>query len=338
MSEVIVTHAPTTPRRYAWWIIRVQARVPLLQMLALVFTFAIGAATLPGLATWPSARIMLVLASLAGLAAVGQTMLILIGGFDVSIAGIIVASALIVTQVKEKWGVSFGVALLVAIGGAAVLGALAGQICHRLNVQPLIVTLATGAIAVGLAQTQVPTGLTFGANAPNWLVNLASPSGKTFGVGIPPLVVVWAGVAIVMTLFLHRTVPGRWLLATGASRRAAEYALINTRLVWTAAFAVSAIASVFVGLMVAGFGGAITTNSGNPYLFQSVVVVILGGTLLGGPGDYIRTVVGALFVTVVSMVLVGHGATMAEQEMVLGGAVLGVMALYGRQRRVRDQV
>jgi ribose transport system permease protein len=317
---------------------QLQARFPILQAVALVVAFAIGAATLPGLATWQSGKIILVLASLAGLAAVGQTLLILMGGFDLSIAGIVVASALIVTQVKEAWGVSFGTALLVALAGAGALGALAGQICHRLNIQPLIVTLATGSIAAGLAQTQTPVGLTFGANAPDWLVRVSSPGGKTFGIDIPPLPVIWAGAAVVMTIFLHRTVAGRRLLATGANQRAANYALINTRRVWTLTFVFSAIASVFLGLFVAGFGGAITTSSGNPYLFQSVVVVILGGTIFGGPGDYLRTVVGALFVTVVNVVLVGHGATEAEQQMIFGAAVLLVVALYGRQRRIRDRV
>jgi ribose transport system permease protein len=317
---------------------RLQARFPILQAIALVIVFAVGAATLPGLATWPSAKIILVLASLAGLAAVGQTLLILMGGFDLSIAGIVVASALIVTQVRDEWGVSFVVALLVALVGAALLGALAGQLCHRLNIQPLIVTLATGTIATGLAYTQTPIGVTFGASAPPWLINLASPSGQTFGVDVPPLLIIWIGVTIVMTVFLHRTAQGRRLLATGANPRAANYSLINTRRVWTLTFTFSAICSVFLGLAVAGFGGSITTASGNPYLFQSVVVVILGGTIFGGPGDYLRTVVGALFLTVVSVVLVGHGATQAEQQMIFGAAILIVVSLYGRERRIRDRV
>lgn len=335
LDATAATGAAQSPwRRLA----QLQARFPILQLVALVAVFAVGAATLPGLATWQSGKIILVLASLAGLAAVGQTLLILMGGFDLSIAGIVVASALIVTQVREEWGVSFGVALLVAVAGAGLLGALAGQLCHRLNIQPLIVTLATGSIAAGLAQTQTPTGVTFGASAPQWLINISSPSGKTFGLDFPPLVLIWIGVAIVMTIFLHRTAPGRRLLATGANPRAANYSLINTRRVWTLTFIFSAVASVFLGLAVAGFGGSITTASGNPYLFQSVVVVILGGTIFGGPGDYLRTVVGALFLTVVSVVLVGHGATQAEQQMIFGAAVLLVVSLYGRERRIRDRV
>ena len=90
------------------------------------------------------------LASLAGLASVGQTLLILMGGFDLSISGFIVASALVVSVLKEKWNVPFVVAILIAVVAAAILGGLAGQICHRYQIQPLIVTLAMGTIALGL--------------------------------------------------------------------------------------------------------------------------------------------------------------------------------------------
>lgn len=336
VAEATVARRQTsTPwRRLA----QLQARSPILQFVALIAVYAYGAATLPGLATWPSAKLILVFASLAGLAAAGQTLLILMGGFDLSIPGVMVASGLIVTQVKDSWGVSFPVALLVALAGAAALGALAGQICHRLDIQPLVVTLATGAIALGLAQTQTPAGRSLSASAPQWLIDLASSRGKTFGVDVPPLVVIWALVAVVMTVFLHRTVPGRRLLATGANPRAAEYSLISTRRVWTLAFAFSAVASALVGLAVAGLGGQVTAGSGSPYLFLSVVAVIVGGTIFGGPGDYLRTCVGALLVTVVGIVLVGHGAGAAEQQMMFGAVVLLVVSLYGRQRRLRDRV
>jgi ribose transport system permease protein len=332
------TTAQAPARRPGWReLVALQSRVPVVQLVATIGVFVVGAVTLEGFTSGPSLKLMLVLASLAGIAALGQTLLILMGGFDLSIAGIAVGTGLIVTQVRDSWDIGFVPALLVAIAGAAAFGAVAGQICHRLSIQPLIVTLATGAIALGLVQTQTPVGI-FGAEAPHWLIDLTSPAAHTFGIGIPPLVVIWALFAIGMSLFLHRTVGGRHVMATGANPRAAEYSLISTRRVWTLAFVFSAVVSVFLGLAITGFGGSITTTSGSPYLFLSVVVVILGGTTFGGPGDYLRTVVGALFVTIVNLVLVGHGATQADQQIVLGVAMLVVMTAYGRQRRIRDRV
>jgi ribose transport system permease protein len=332
------TTAGAGGRRFGWReFVALQSRVPIVQLIATIGAFVVGVATLEGFSSSQSLKLVLVLASLAGIAALGQTLLILMGGFDLSIAGMAVGAGLIVTQVRDSWGMAFVPALLIAIVGAAVFGAFAGQICHRLQIQPLIVTLATGAIFLGLVQTQAPVGI-FGAEAPQWLINLASPAGHTFGIGIPPLVVIWVIAAVAMSVFLHRTVGGRHIMATGANPRAAEYSLISTRRVWTIAFVFSAVMSVFLGLAIAGFGGSVTTTSGSPYLFQSVVVVILGGTTFGGPGDYGRTVVGALFVTIVNLVLVGHGATQADQQIVLGVAMLLVMTAYGRQRKIRDRV
>ncbi len=70
---------------------QLQRHFPLLQILALMALFAYGAATLPGLASWPSIKSILVLAALIGLASAGQTLLILMGGFDLSVSGFIVA-------------------------------------------------------------------------------------------------------------------------------------------------------------------------------------------------------------------------------------------------------
>ena len=128
------------------------------------------------------------------------------------------------------------------------------------------------------------------------------------------------------------------MLATGANPRAAEYSLISTRRVWTLAFAFSGVASALVGILVAGFAGSVDSGVGDPYLFQSVVAVIVGGTVFGGPGDYTRTVVGALFLTVVNVVLVGKGAIPADQNIIYGVAILLAVTLYGRERRIRDRI
>jgi ribose transport system permease protein len=316
-------------------LVGLQARFPLLQFAALIAVFAYGAVDL-GFWNWGSVQQILVLAALAGLAATGQTLLILMGGFDLSIPGFIVASALVVSVLKDKWDISFGLAILVAVVGAGLLGGLAGQICHRYEIQPLIVTLAMGTIALGIIQVQ--TEGSFSGAAPEWLITLASPGTDTFGVDIPPLAVIWAAVAVLMAIFLHRTTAGRRVLATGANPRAAEYSLISTRRVWTLAFAFSGVVSALVGLLVGGFAGSVDAGIGDPYLFQSVVAVIVGGTVFGGPGDYSRTVIGALFLTVVNVVLVGKGAIAADQNIIYGVAILLAVALYGRERRLRDRI
>jgi ribose transport system permease protein len=313
-----------------------QRRFPLFQVVALIVVFLYGAISLPGLGSWNSIRSILVLSALVGLASGGQTLLILIGGFDLGVSGFIVAGALTVTALQANYHLAFGVTLLLAVVGAGVLGGIAGYICHRFAINPLVVTLAMGTIAVGIVAVQ-NNGLVDG-NAPQWLNTLAEPVTRTWGLPVPPTLVIWIVVALVFAVLLYRTRLGRNLFATGANSRAADYALINTRLVWTATFAFSAIASALVGVLIGGFAGSIDSTLGDPYLFQSVVSVIVGGTVFGGPGDYTRTCVGAIFLTVLTTVLVGHGASPAEEEIIYGLIILAAIAVYGRQRRLRDRL
>ncbi|HEY3612915.1 MAG TPA: hypothetical protein VGK92_04385 [Gaiellales bacterium] len=315
---------------------RLQQRFPLFQLLALAAVFAYGVITLPGLGSWISIRSILVLASLVGLASCGQTLLILMGGFDLGVAGFIVAGGFAVTALKVKYGLDFGTALALSLIAAAMLGGFAGYICHRFRINPLVVTLAMGSIVVGLVKVQM--GIQTNGYPPQWLIDLAEPVTKTFGVGIPPSVVIWVVVVVVFAIFLHRTRMGRNLFATGSNPRAADRALINTRRIWVAAFAFSAVTSALVGVLIGGFGGIIADNGGDAYLFQSVVAVIVGGTVFGGPGDYTRTSIGALFLTVLVTVLIGHGASPAQQQIVYGAIILAAVAIYGRERRLRDRV
>jgi ribose transport system permease protein len=313
-----------------------QSRFPIAQVVALIVVFIYGVITLPGLGTWTSIRSILVLAALVGLASVGQTLLILIGGFDLGVSGFIVAGALTVTALRANYHLPFGVALLLAVAGSGILGGLAGYVCHRFAINPLVVTLAMGTLAVGLVAVQ-NHGLVNG-DAPPWLSTLAEPATRSFGLPIPPTIFIWIAVAVVFAVVLHRTILGRSLFATGANSRAADYALVSTRRVWTATFAFSAIASALVGLLIGGFSGTVNSALGDPYLFQSVVAAIVGGTVFGGPGDYTRTCVGALFLTVLTTVLVGHGASPAVEEIVYGLIILAAIAIYGRQRRLRDRL
>jgi ribose transport system permease protein len=315
---------------------RLQQRFPLVQLLALAAVFAYGVVTLPGLGSWISIRSILVLASLVGLASCGQTLLILMGGFDLGVAGFIVAGGFAVTALKVKYGLDFGTALVLSLIVAAALGGFAGYICHRFRINPLVVTLAMGSIVVGLVKVQM--GVQTNGYPPQWLIDLAEPVTKTFGVGIPPSVVIWVVVVVLFAIFLHRTRMGRNLFATGSNPRAADRALINTRRIWIGAFAFSAVTSALVGVLIGGFGGIIADNGGDAYLFQSVVAVIVGGTVFGGPGDYTRTSIGALFLTVLVTVLIGHGASPAQQQIAYGAIILAAVAIYGRERRLRDRV
>ena len=315
---------------------RAQRRAPVLQFVALIVLFVYGAATISGFSASTSIRSMLVLAALLGLAALGQTIVMIVGGLDLSIPGFIVAGAILVSQLcgTHHWAFVPAFALILVI--AAAMGAISGWICHRYRIQPLIVTLGIGALASGACLAWTGGKLT--GSAPSFLSTLSSANGTTFGVSVSPVVVIWAVVAIVVGVVLHRTAAGRRLYATGANPRAARLALVNTSRVWTVVFAASAVCSAIVGVLLAGFSGADQTL-GDPYLFQGLTAVIVGGTtIMGSRGDYTHTVLGALILTELTTILVGHGYDTADQQIIFGVLILIVVAGYGRDRRLRDTI
>lgn len=314
-----------------------QARYPLLQVAALILIFIYASSTLEGFSSWISVKSILVLASLIGLAAVGQTLVVILGGFDLSVPGFIVAGALVVTELTEKYQLAFGVALIILILGAAILGAVSGWLSHKFEVPPLIVTLAMGAIAIGIVQVQVPSGLLTGT-APSWLIDITSPASRTFGIDVPPVVGIWLAVIVLVALLLSRTVIGRRVYYAGDNARAADLALVRTRSMWTMVFAFSGVCSALVGVLLVGYAGSVNVTLGAPYLFQGLAAVIVGGTVFGGPGSYNRTVVGALLLTVLNSTLVGHGFTSADQQILAGAIILAAVSSYGRERHLRDRV
>jgi ribose transport system permease protein len=313
-----------------------QGRLPLLQLVALVVLFEYGVFTVTDFATEGSIKAMLVAAAFLGLAAAGQTLVILVGGIDFSIPAFIAGGAILTSELTGSKGWSFAAALTLVLVLALVLGAVNGYVSHRFRVQPLVVTLGMASIVTGglLVWTEAqPTG-----SAPTFLSRMTSVTGTTFGIGVPPVVVVWAMVAIVLGVVLRRTIAGRRLYATGANPGAADLALVRTRQVWTGTFAVSAMLAAILGVLLAGYTGSGNITVGDPYLFQGLAAVIVGGTAFGARGDYWRTALGALILTVLSTILVGNGYGLADQQIIFVALILLVVAGYGRDPRLRDRL
>jgi ribose transport system permease protein len=315
---------------------RVQSRAPALQLVALAALFMYGFYSVDNFGEGPNIRAMLVLAAILGMASVGQTLVFLLGGLDLSISGFLSASAILLSQLcgADHW--PFAAALVVLILGFGVLGGLSGWICHHYSVQPLIVTLGMGSIALGAVVVMVNGSVS--ASAPAFLSNLTAVDGRTFGLGLPPVVLIWAVVAVGLAVILHRTVAGRRVYAAGANQRAAALARLPVGRIWVAVFAASAIFSVIAGVLLAGFSGA-SEAVGDPFLFQGLTAIIVGGTtVMGARGDYTHTVIGALIITELNAILTAHNLSSADQQILYGVLILLVVASYGRESRLSDRV
>jgi ribose transport system permease protein len=338
MSATQISAPAARPRSRTWLhtLKELQQRFPLLQVVALIGLFIWGTVSLPAFASKTNIDSMLVLASFLGIAAMGQTLVILIGGIDLSVPYVITSANLMTTLLGGK-GWSFVAIVLVILGVAAVAGALNGFLAHRFLVPALIITLAVGYIVDGfvLAGTQASV---YGS-VPGWFTHFVSQASTVAGLPIPQVVMLWIVMTIAIGIVLHLTGVGRRLFHTGANEHAARLALVRTELVWVGAFAASAVCSAITGILLGAWSGTGEQNIGDPYLFETIAAVIIGGTsLIGARGDYWRTVLGTLILIVLTTILVGNSYSAATQPIIIGVIILVVVGTYGRDRALRDRI
>ncbi|WP_314504919.1 ABC transporter permease [uncultured Microbacterium sp.] len=333
MTDIVATESRPSPRPR---LRRLITEFPLLQGVALVVLIIWALIRIPGLANPTAIASVLVLAALLGIATIGQTLVVLLGGLDLAVPGYITVGAFAAANLAGGAGWPLGLAILFAVVVCGGTAALAGYVCHRLGVQPLVVTLGLGAILAG--GTLFISGGQFLSAPPQELRDLTRVTATTFGLPIPPIVVIWILATIIISLFLARTPAGRRLYATGANPRAAALTRIRTRRVWVSAFAVNGAVSAVAGVFIAAFSAGSSVSIGEPYLFTGLAAVLIGGTTFGSVhGSYGRTVIGALLLTVLSTILIGEGFTEGEARTLYGFVILAVMVVYGRERALRDR-
>ncbi len=138
---------------------------------------------------------------------------------------------------------------------------------------------------------------------------------------------------------LARTPYGRRLYALGGNPLAARYALIEPAPMWTITFALSAWFAALAGVLLLGFTGSAYGDVGQPYLFQTLAAVVVGGTsLLGGRGSYWGTVVGAIVLTEINTLLIGLGLQPSLVQAALGAVIIALVSLYGREPHLRTTI
>jgi ribose transport system permease protein len=278
-----------------------------------------AAATLhsPGFAGPNNIGALLTQASLIGLVALGQTLVIIGGGIDLSIPWVVNGAAVLTTiwadgdDSRLPWVIP---AVLVV---GAVVGAVNGIGVTVLRVPPIIMTL--GVLSIVQGGLLVYTGGTGGQLAPAGLDSLAS---ATFG-PISGITAVWLVAIVFGVVILTWTVFGRRLYAVGTSTTAAKFSGISERVVVTSTYVTSGITASVAGILLAAYVQQSYLGMGQQYLFASVAAVAIGGaSILGGSGNYVGTVAGALTLTVLTGVLPILGLTPAFLEIVYGVVIL----------------
>ena len=311
-------------------------------MIVLIALIVISSFSIDGFLSGANVKAILLFASFLGIACIGQTLVALLGGLDLSIPFVIGAS-----NIGLLFIITLGVPPFVALGFVLIIGGvigfLNGVLSYRLQGQALILTLGMGFAVAGLTQILTSIGSAFGGNVfgtvPPWLQNLAAMNGRTFGLAFPPTIIIWIVLSVIIIVGLRTTAYGRYVYALGGNRRSARLIGVSEFKYWTLAYVLSGVFAALTGALLLGWSGGGFIGVGDPYLFTTLAAVVIGGTALsGGFGGYGFTVIGVLVLQVLSSFLIGIGLKYEWQQFIFGLLILPMVALYGRSPHIRAQV
>ena len=265
------------------------------------------------------------LASVLAIVSLGQMLVIMTGGIDLSVPGTMSLAAVIMVGVGQQNDDRVVTAIVIALVAAAVVGLVNGILIGGLKLNPLIVTLAVGQIAIGVlfrygrsfpVQNPVPAGWT------DWVRT------RYFGVSG----VFWIGVAltIALSLVLRYTTFGRRFQAVGANPVASYVNGVRVNLNQILAYVVAAVFYAAAGLALAGIIGRPGAFVGTQYLLAPIAAVVIGGaSLTGGQASAVSTFAAAIFLTGLNQMMRIMGLPTALQFVVFGLVIIGGMLVSG---------
>ncbi len=297
---------------------------------ASIVLFAVGEAVRPGFGSIAGIKAVLVVACFVGLVAAGQTFVILIGGIDLSVPWVLNSAAILMVVSSLGHDARALPALLLTLAMGAAVGALNGVGIAVLGVPAVVMTLAMNGIMEGLA-----LGLTGGltcASCASYAPPVIQAAIHHEVAGIPAILFLWLAVIAIVSALLSLSVFGRSTYAIGNNARASYLAGINVTAITIALYALSGLFASLAGVALVGFGGQASLGMGDPYLFQSIAAVVIGGVyILGGRGHYIGTVAGAISLVALVSVLLAMNMPEYGRNIVYGVIILALLLLYGRE-------
>lgn len=242
--------------------------------------------------------------SIVGVVAIGMTIVLLVGGIDLSVTSVMAVSACLMADFSQRLtkagtpGLSFLVVLMI-LGISLVIGLVNGvMIVHR-RVEPFIITLGMNQLLYGL----------------NYIYTHGAPVGqvttawKGFGMGsmfglIPWPVVLFAALNIVFIILLRKTVFGRYIYAVGSNSEAARLSGIKVNKLKIAAYMICALTAAIAGIMLAARVGVGEPNGSKGFDLDAIAAVVIGGTAMsGGYGSLTGTLGGVLIMGVMNNML-----------------------------------
>mgnify|MGYP001429842234 FL=1 len=299
--------------------------------IALVIACAVFGATTERFFSGENFSLILQQVMVVGVIAIGQTLIILTAGIDLSCGMVMALGSIVMTKVAADLGLPAPLAVLCGIGVTALFGLVNGLLVTRIKLPPFIVTLGTFNIAFAITQlysnaqtvTEVPEMMT-------WLGNTFSLAGTNVAYGTVLMIVLYLGT----WFWLRETAAGRHVYAVGNNPEATRLVGIPTERVLLGVYVLAGVFYGIASLLAVSRTGVGDPNAGQTENLDAITAVVLGGTsLFGGRGVILGTLIGAVVVGVLRNGLTLMGVSSVYQVLITGILVILAVAIDQLSRK-----
>lgn len=265
-----------------------------------------------------------------GIACIGQTLVILTGGIDLSLRYTLVFANIVCAQVISGENANTPKAFVITILVSALIGLINGCGVYFLKIPAMIMTLATGTAVYGLAYIYCD-GAPKGKTSPI----LSFIANDKIGGVINGTTLIWILLAAAIIIALKCTTYGRSIYAIGVNRECAKYSGINVPTILLMTYVFASIFAGITGMLFLGYTGTSFLSTGESYNMDSIAAVVVGGTAVsGGVGGYVGTIAGVGIMTIISSIMTVLNMPESGKKMVQGAIIIVLLlSVYGKKSK-----
>lgn len=318
--------------RYAWMVFG-----PFLGLLLISALFAWLTRGTGSFLTGDNWRLIAVQTVVVGVAALGMTVVMIAGGIDLSVGSAVALVTVAIGVLVRDAGWNMIAAMLVGVLLGGLCGLLNGALITGLRVVPFIITLGSLKVFRGLAkwlssstQVYVPT-----TAKPWWLGRVLAAEPTPAWLGVAPGVWLLLGLALALAILLRYSLIGRHVYAVGSNEATARLCGLNVPGVKLAVYGLAGLATGLAGALQFVFlhaeGDPVTADGLELQVIAAVVIG--GGSLAGGEGTVLGTLIGCLIMSVLNNGCVHAGISNASQDIIIGAIIVAAVTLDRLRRR-----